>query len=354
MCVVSGSQQRVVLHVGVPKSGTTYLQGLLASSRDRLRAAGILYPFIRPGAMFHGAVEVRGSHDKFGLSRADVAGTWEALCERARQHDGTTIISHEVLAGASPRQVRTALAPLAGMDVHVVVTARDLGRQAVAHWQEEVKLGATYSFADFERAQLRADTGPGPGPDDGGTRPHFWHAQDFADCLHRWTGGLGPERAQGHGHLVPLPRPGVDPAELWSRFAAAAGIDPGVVDPSGQAPANPSLGVAEIALLRAVNVELDGRLERSEYLRLVKRGYAEGELAQRPGPRAKAPYDLGGVFGTATAAWLEQARRDGVVIHGDPADLAPVLAGPDDPRPDDVELTEDPAAAIRSLVPQLP
>lgn len=350
MCVVSGSEQRVVLHVGLPKSGTTYLQGLLASSRDRLRAAGILYPFLRPGAMFHGAVEVRGSHDKFGLSAADVAGTWEALCERARQHGGTTIISHEVLAGANPEQVRTALAPLAGMDVHVVVTARDLGRQAVAHWQEEVKLGATYSFADFERTQLRADTGPGAGPDDGGTRPHFWYAQDFADCLHRWGTGLA---RQGHAHLVPLPRPGADPAELWNRFAAAAGIDPGVLDPTDQAPANPSLGVAEIALLRAVNAGLAGRLERGEYLRLVKRGYAEGELARRPGPRARAPYDLGTVFETATATWLEQARRGGVVVHGDPADLSPVLAGPDDPRPDDVELTEDPATVIQALAPRL-
>ncbi len=336
---MSASEQRVVLHVGLPKSGTTYLQGLLAPSRDRLREAGILYPFVRPGAQFHGAVEIRGSHDKFGLSAADVAGTWAALCARARDFAGTTIISHEVLAGASPDQVRTALEPLAGVDVHVVVTARDLGRQAVAHWQEEVKLGATYSFADFERTQLRADAGPG------GDRPHFWHAQDFADCLRRWS--------PGRSHLVVLPRPGAEPAELWNRFAAAAGIDAAVIDPAGQAPANPSLGVADIALLRAVNAGLDGRLDRGDYLRLVKREYAEGVLARRPGPRPRAPYDLREVFEPATAAWLAQAERDGVEIHGDPGDLAPVLAAPGDRRPDDVELAEDPADVIRRLAPRL-
>lgn len=335
---MSAPEQRVVLHVGLPKSGTTYLQGLLAPHRDRLRAAGILYPFIRPGAQFHGAVEIRGSHDKFGLSAADVAGTWTALCARARDFEGTTIISHEVLAGASPEQVRTALEPLAGLDVHVVVTARDLGRQAVAHWQEEVKLGATYSFADFERTQLRADTGPGD-------RPHFWHAQDFADCLRRWS--------TGRSHLVVLPRPGADPAELWRRFAAAAGIDAAVIDPAGQEPANPSLGTAEIALLRAVNAELDGRVERGDYLRVVKREYAEGVLARRPGPRPRAPYDLREVLEPATSAWLAQVERDGVEIHGDPADLVPVLAEPGDPRPDDVELAEDPADVIRALAPRL-
>ncbi|GAA4371642.1 hypothetical protein GCM10023146_21160 [Nocardioides caricicola] len=338
MCVVSSTQQRVVLHVGLPKSGTTYLQGLLAANRDRLRAAGILYPFLRPGAQFHGAVEVRGSHAKFGLSADDVAGTWAALCARARSFEGTTIISHEVLAGASPDEVRAALEPLAGLEVHVVVTARDLGRQSVAHWQEEVKLGATYSFAEFEATQLRADTG-------GGDRPHFWHAQDFAACLRRWS--------TGHAHLVTLPRPGADPAELWRRFAAAAGIDPGVLDPTDQAPANPSLGTAEIALLRAVNAGLVGRVERGEYLRVVKRGYAEGELATRPGPRPVAPHDLAEVLGAATAAWLAQVEQDGVAVHGDPADLAPVLGGPGDPRPDDVALPEDPASVIRALAAQL-
>jgi hypothetical protein len=345
---VSESEQRVVLHVGVPKSGTTYLQGLLAANRDLLKNAGILYPFVHPGAMFKGAVEVRGSHEKFGLTAADVEGEWLALCERAQEHEGTTIISHEVLAGANRQQIRTALEPLAGIDIHIVVTARDLGRQAVAHWQEEVKLGATFSFAEFEETQLRADTGPGLGPDDGGIRPHFWYAQDFADCLDRWAGRMG----EGRAHLVPLPRPGVPAEELWHRFASAAGIPARAIDTSHHAPANPSLGVAEIALLRAVNAELGDRLDRRTYLQRVKRDYAEGTLAARPGPRPRSPYDLGELFQEKTARWLQQVADQHVVIHGDPADLAPVLAEDGDPRPDDVAVTEDPAAIAAGLVPE--
>ena len=68
---------------------------------------------------------------------------------------------------------------LEGLDVNVVVTARDLGRQTTAHWQEEVKLGDTRSYADFEREQFRADV---PGRS-GGERPHFWHAQDYASAF---------------------------------------------------------------------------------------------------------------------------------------------------------------------------
>lgn len=336
---------RIVVHVGLPKTGTTYLQGLLAGQRDRLLAAAVDYPFVRPGAMFHGAVEVRGSHAKFGLAAADVAGAWAALCERARGFGGTTVLGHEVLAGATTAQIRTALAPLAGHDVHVVVTARDLGRQATAHWQEEVKLGATWSFAEFERDQLRADSGPDAGPDAGGVRPHFWHAQDFADCLRRWGSAVGPGRA----HLVVAPPPGAPPEELWRRFAAAVGIDPGLLDAAGP-PANPSLGAAEVALLRAVNAELAGRLEPRIYNRVVKRGYAEGRLAGRPGPRPRTPHELDGLLADATQRWVAQVAAAGHPVHGDLADLAPVTAPAGTPHPDDVTLPDDPVAVAQVLL----
>ena len=37
-----GGDRRVVLHVGLPKTGTTYLQAVLAAHREALREAGVL------------------------------------------------------------------------------------------------------------------------------------------------------------------------------------------------------------------------------------------------------------------------------------------------------------------------
>lgn len=337
MCGVS-----VVLHVGLPKTGTTHLQRLLAHNRDHLREAGVLYPFLRPGAMFEGAVEVRGSAAKFGLDPDRIAGTWAALCQRARDFEGTTVISHEVLAGATVEQVDAALAPLRGLEVHVVVTARDLGRQATAHWQEEVKLGATMSFADFERDQLRADTGRDAGPDAGGARPHFWHAQDFAHALGRWSRGLPPERA----HLVVCPPPGAPRAELWTRFAGALGVDAGLVDPMSAPAANPSLGAPEVALLRAVNEALGDRLPPDVRHRLVKREWAEGVLAGRESPRPRTPAGLGEILATATRAWVQEVRDAGHLVHGDPGDLMPVTGGPGELPPDQPPTPGEDAVAL--------
>jgi len=332
---------RVVLHVGLPKTGTTYLQALLAQHREPLREAGVLYPFVRPQAMFLGAVEVRGSQEKFGLSPADVAGTWQALCDRVIGHPGTSVISHEILGGAEPEEIARALAPLAGVGVEVVITARDLGRQATAHWQEEVKLGDARSFADFEREQFRADLEAGAVT--GAERPHFWHAQDYAAALRRWATAVPEDRV----HLVVCPPPGAEPVVLWRRFAEACGLQSqayDAVDPTAVPPANPSLTTEAVALLRKVNADLAGRLTPRQHARLVKRGLAEDRLAGRPGTTPRTPATLGEVLRPAAAAWRAEIEAAAYPVHGDLADLDPVLGGPDDPHPDDV-----PAAVLADL-----
>jgi hypothetical protein len=325
--------RRVVLHVGLPKTGTTYLQALLADHRDGLRGAGVLYPEVSPQAMFLGAVEVRGSHEKFGLSREDVSGTWQAMADRVRAFDGTSVISHEILGGAAPDEIARALAPLSGLDVEVVVTARDLGRQATAHWQEEVKLGDVRSFADFEREQFRADVPVGSASE----RPHFWHAQDYAAALRRWSSAVPAARV----HLVVCPPPGAPPDLLWRRFAEACGIAAAaldVVDPSAVPPANPSLTTEAIATLRSLNALLAGRITPREHARFVKRELGEGRLAGQPGTPPRTPALLAEVLVPAASAWGAAIEAGGHPVHGDLGDLAPVLGGPFDPHPDDVPL----------------
>ena len=333
---------RVVLHVGLPKTGTTYLQAVLAHHRDALRETGVLYPFVRPQAMFLGAVEVRGSREKFGLTADDVAGTWQALCDRVLAHVGTSVISHEILGGAEPDEIAAALAPLAGIEVDVVVTARDLGRQATAHWQEEVKLGDTRSFAELEHDQLRADVPQGE-------RPHFWHAQDYAAALRRWATAVPAPRV----HLVVGPRPGAAAEVLWQRFAEACGISQeaeAVVDADAVAPANRSLTTEAIALLRQVNRELDGRLTPREHARLVKRDLAEGRLTERPGTPPRTPASLADLLIPAADAWGREIEESGHPVHGSLDDLTPVLAGPGDPHPDDVPPGVPDPAEVADLV----
>ncbi len=329
-----GGTGRVVVHVGLPKTGTTFLQRILQVHQEQLEGAGLLYPFPAPGAHFHAALDARGAKHFYGITGDDVAGTWPRLCALAADYAatrGTAVISHEVLALATPEEVAGALEPLAGLEVHVVVTARDLGRLVTAQWQERVKHGDWRSFADWQ-----ADTVGGPWRREDGDRTMFWQRVDPVDTLARWTRDL----PAGRGHLVVAPRPGAAPDVLWRRFAEALGVDPDLVDTAAAAGgSNASLGTPEIAHLRDVHRALAERITPDARRRLVKRQYAEGELARASAaagsPAPRTPYSLRPRLLTVTARWREELADAGHVVHGDLRDLEPVTGGPDDPHPDD-------------------
>ena len=194
------------------------------------------------------------------------------------------MISHEILGGAEPEEIAAALAPFVGLDVDVVVTARDLGRQATAHWQEEVKLGDTRSFADFEREQFRADVPR----DASGERPHFWHAQDYAAALRRWSTALPAERV----HLVVCPPPGAAPDLLWHRFADACGIPRRRRRrrPDGRRARQQSLTTEAIAVLRSAQRRARGsdHAPRARALRQARAGGGHG-WPGRPGTPPRTP-----------------------------------------------------------------
>ena len=209
--------QRVYLHVGVPKSGTTFLQASLTANRTDLRDAGVLYPGGEE-RMFLAAVDVRGSHKAWGRKRSEVEGAWDHVCRKARKHDGVTVISHELLGGASTRQVTEALTMLKGVEVHLVVTARDPARQATAEWQEGIKHGRRLTFEQFRSRVLDSSS-------ETDYARRYRASQDLPDVLARWGATLPPSRV----HVVCCPPPDADPGLLWQRFAGVVGFDPDAV-----------------------------------------------------------------------------------------------------------------------------
>ena len=321
--------QPLFLHIGLPKSGTSFVQSLLADNRLPLKASGTIYPFVRPECMFHAAVEVRRQHEYWGLPHELIDGTWDALLRRVRAFGGAGIISHEVLAAADADQVARVLRDTADLELHVVVTARDLARQVTAHWQESVKNGNPWSFAEFE-AEL---FGPGQAEDN---EYGFWRTQDLASVLRRWGDRLPPDRV----HVVTLPPQTTDPVLLWRRFAEATRLPTDVLDPHAQPPRNESLGAPQVALLRSVLRALDGRLGQPHYSHVVKRYFAQNQLAAVPSPRPVTPPSLRARLEPIAHGWVEEFRRRGYAVHGELSDLLPAPTPPGARHPDDVSAEE--------------
>lgn len=321
---------RVVLHLGAPKSGTTFLQRSLWARRAELAQIGIRPVGERARDMFHAAIEVRGTHGFWGLDADELDGTWRRLCADAltgvlpvtmQEGDqppwpptGTVVMSHELLAAATAEQARAALEPLEGAEVHLVYTARDLGRQVPSEWQERVKNGSTVTFAQFQQSLGRRFSSSKP------SENLFWRAHDVIDVMDRWAGSIPPERV----HVVPAPAPGSPPEELWRRFGEAVGFDGSVIGPQTVKPrSNETLGAVQVGLLRHVNEVLDGRIPQPGYAKFVKRYFSQGTLTQQRSDRPQCSPQLLEELITLAKGHVEEIRLRGYRLHGEPDELLP-------------------------------
>ncbi|QWZ07610.1 hypothetical protein KRR39_19640 [Nocardioides panacis] len=331
----------VYLHVGAPKTGTTYLQDRLALNKTELARHGVHYPLQLHASQFRPALDLLEM--PWGGLHVDVDGEWEGLMNRVRRLNGKVIVSHEILAAARTNQVKRAMASLEGAEVHLVYSARDLARQIPAEWQEGIKHQRKQAFAGFlSKVQSSRRTKP---------NMWFWRVQSLPDVLSRWSKGLPPENV----HLVTVPQAGAPRDLLWRRYCQAFGIDPAWA-PEQSDRENVSIGAAETTLVRRLNRRLkDAGLPSEEYRRLVRELVVHQTLAQRPGmtkvtlPPAAFPW-----ADEVADEWIEWIVGSGIDVIGDVADLRPVPTAPGTPwanpdRPRRVEMVDAALDAIVAL-----
>lgn len=322
-------EQRVFLHVGAPKTGTTFLQAVLFHHRDRLRELGVLYPAVHYDDHFFAAVDLQDL-DFNSERRPEAAGRWEQVAAQVRAWPGTSVISHDVLAGATTQQAVHAITSLAPATVHVVCTARDLAQALPSNWQEDVKHGLSASFDSWYASIMRHD-------DSEWQFRRFWRVQDLPDVLSRWGWTLPPERV----HVVTVPRPGAPPDLLWRRFAGVVGLQADELDVDVVQHRNPGLGVAEVELIRRVNAAHARAMPPSRYERDVKGVLAHEVLAASTStPRPRLPDRLLGEVGDLARHWSRSLDEAGYDIVGDLAELTPAEESPgtgcNDVHPDDL------------------
>ncbi|QWC86319.1 hypothetical protein KLP28_06400 [Nocardioidaceae bacterium] len=337
--------RRVYIHVGAPKTGTTYLQDRMRLNAGALAEHGVHYVVDEEMPTHFGAA-LDLIEEPWGGQRRHFVGAWEERLMRrvrATDRDATLVISHEILAGARAEHVARAMRDLGegGDEVHLVYTARDLGRQVPAEWQEGIKHRRQRSFATFLQ-QIREAEHEDP------RELWFWRVQHVPEVLARWGASLPPERV--HLVLVPQSRDGED--SLWLRWCRALGVDPAWAPRDSQA-SNSSIGVAEIRVLRDLNerlgeVDLPGR----PYRRLVRQQLVHHNLAQREGmTRAAMPPDQHAWATDLAREWVRELGASGYRVYGDLDELVP-RPGPDAEAwvdPDEVSVEDQLDVALDAL-----
>lgn len=336
----------VYLHIGAPKSGTTFLQGLLWSNAGALSEAGVLLP----GGSFAG--QVRATRDLRGVQPEPDEpgpgwdGAWDLLADeiKASGHRAA-VLSHEVLCSVDEAGAGRAVRSLAPCEVHIVYSARDLAGLLPSEWQEYVKHRYHFDFGHWLREVV-------DGPRDGGAARWFWQVHDIPEVLGRWAAHVPPERV----HVLTMPGRDAPRGLLWERFAGLLGVDPDVADVTG-ARANHSLSLAETELLRRVNAAVDEDVPMWLYHRLVTDVLALKVLPGRGEPgRVPLPPERRAWADAKASELVGAIRSAGYDVAGDLAELLPAAdtrAETPGGAPQDAELLDAAAHTILGLLDRI-
>ena len=213
---------RIYLHVGLQKTGTSYLQSIVFESVDQLAAQGVAVVPPSKRRTFWVMLDVRARF-RPDFDPPEVAESVDHFAQvLAESRAPSALLTEESLAPADPEQIARLLAACGDREVHVVVTLRDLRRQVPSAWQESLKAGCSASFETYlTKLRLHEDT-PGHG---------LWRQKDVPRLLAAWNAHVPSERI----HVVTVPRPGSDPTLLLDRFRQLLGVHRTLLNTVGDA-----------------------------------------------------------------------------------------------------------------------
>lgn len=331
------------IHIGLQKTGTSYLQALLWDHQERLAETGFA---LVPGEREENdqlMLWVSGRYVE-GRDPETVPGSLDRFREEIAACTAPQVLyTNESLADASPERIAEFIEACGDREIHVIITARDLGRLIPSAWQQLVKSGGGATFERFISEMSRVPEDPT------GTR---WSNRHVPFLVAKWGELIGND----HVHLVTVPPAGAPNEVLLERFCEAIEIDPEPLRAVRADVANPGLGTVAIEVLRQVNNALPDELRKSRrtYGSVVKRFFANqvlGGFGDVGGPRLKIP--------TTHQEWVLRVSQEhnaalaasGCRVIGDLDDLIPDDAAfADQEAPSPEEVSELAAAAIAELL----
>lgn len=330
--------RRVFVHVGTPKSGTTYLQSLWWHNRAALAEQGLLLPGGSADVQFQASAVVRDNSGVMETMTEQQLRSWDRVVDEVGDWQGDALLTQEQLVEASREDAAAAVARLREVadEVHLVITVRDLVRQVPSAWQQRVKHGSATTLRTFFTRVAKDDP-----------TFNFWHHQDVPRILERWATDLPP----AHVHVVPLPRPGADRDLLWRRTSDLLGIDDTGL-PLDAPVANETLTPAEVAFLRGVNAHFRNAHLDVALSRRVK-GFMEPRLGARPPQRLALAPDMHAWLVERGNCMVDELAAGPWHVVGDLEDLRPDPAPSEGVDPDAVPDADVLAVAQEFLAAEL-
>jgi hypothetical protein len=324
--------ERLLLHIGTQKSGTTYLQRVLARLSGGLKREGVLYPtrlqarreIYNHEAAAYGLLGT-ASFPWVAPARAEgQAGAWERLRRKVQEWEGTAIVSGEALSVIDSAAARRLVDSLGVANTHVIITARDLGRVLPSSWQQHIRNGRSTSFTGY--LQQQADRrGDGDARSlaarwDSDPEQTFWRAYAIGGLVERWS------PLARTVSVVTVPRRGAAPDELWHRFRRALDVGPALPETPpviDDLEANVGVTEPEVLVLAALNRQTDSTKADSPDMRALRARIVREAFATRAD--RGAPVRIPDSWVPRVSGWsdddLAVLRSTSAILVGSESDL---------------------------------
>lgn len=260
-----------LLHIGLPKTGTTALQLAAGRARAQLLDHGVRYPGRADNhreAVSALMGRELGWHGRGGY-RPPIR-LWNRLMAEVEREDQRRIwISHE-FASESDDVTAQRFVNSIGPRLHVVITLRGFADLLGSSWQQYVKSGYRHSFDRWLR-RILSD------PPDPRTTPTFYRRNDQAAIVRRWAGLAGSE------NVTVVIGDKSHPSLLTDAFCDLLGLPRGMlVAPKTGLAANRGMSLAEAEVLRGFNQAIRGNgIDWRDYAAMIRNGAVARLLQSR-------------------------------------------------------------------------
>ena len=332
------AKNKVLIHIGGPKTGTTAIQTALAENRHALRERGFLYPGTAKNQQnaLYPLKRIAGFQN---FISGDQLG-WQQLVDEVNQWEGAVVLSSEVLISVPTDVVNEIVDTIGTSQIEILITGRSLHELVVSQWQEAIKAGDTISLREYANDIAR---GPKNATDSSWI---FWIVGDYVTPIQRWSQRLGIENI-----IVQCVDTAQRDATLRS-FEQIAEIPSGLLGTSPQNPVNQSLTYAESELIRSCNQILLKDAASSHDHSTLGAKFRRKILSQLPledDAKIELPTSYYGSIATFVNTEVQRIVNSGARIHGDISLLTRIPQTFSDSRDTDLKLDQD---LIKSVLRQ--
>lgn len=266
---------RLVLHIGPHKTGTTAIQFALRDAAAVLEARGWHYPLLDPADY---------AQHRLPNALARGGAEAEAMLDSMLRPGLGVILSSENFSRLQAAALARLAERLRGWDVSVVYYQRNFLSLAYSWWQERVKHGRDEQFPEYMAKTL--------------SFPGRFHLFGPGTVLGRFAAAFGREAVRVYLYDV------IREAEGVTRHFGeqVLGLEPGTLPEPGARAVNASLGPGRVELLRALN-SLGKRPAFHD------RGNAQAEAARRAMDEREGAYRAAMTLSYEMPAFRQMERQ---------------------------------------------